>query len=156
MNNWSEYAQKYGTQARAAARRLALIDTDTKNRWLELAAERLRDRAETLISENVKDLEAAPGYGLNAAAIDRLKLTGPRIEAIVGPGRASQSAVRRRDPIDLGDGLQIARAQRAAFRRPCCVNQRSGDGRAGERSRAQPFDLFEHLGAPHGPGLARQ
>ena len=82
MNNWSEYALEYGTRARAAARRLALIDTDAKNRWLETAAERIRDQAETLIAKNARDIEAAPGYGLTAAAIDRLKLTGPRIEGI--------------------------------------------------------------------------
>jgi glutamate-5-semialdehyde dehydrogenase len=82
MSNWSEYATNYGQRAREASRKLALASTDAKNRWLEVAAERLRDRSEYLIAENARDLEAAPGYGLNAAAIDRLKLTGPRIEAI--------------------------------------------------------------------------
>ena len=35
-----------------------------------------------IIAANAKDLEAAPGYGLNVAAIDRLRLTADRIRAM--------------------------------------------------------------------------
>lgn len=69
-------------RAKAAARELALAPTDAKNRWLLASAAALGARQAELLAANAKDVAAAPGYGLNAAAIDRLTLTPKRIAAM--------------------------------------------------------------------------
>ena len=68
-------------RAKAAAAVLAQASTATKNRWLLASAEALIARADELLAANAKDVAAAPGFGLNAAAIDRLTLTPKRIAA---------------------------------------------------------------------------
>src|SRR4029077_12805452 len=57
------------------------VPTDAKNRWLLAAAESLEANAPAILDANASDVAAAPEVGLNPAAIDRLKLTLPRIKA---------------------------------------------------------------------------
>lgn len=71
-----------GEKARAASRSLALCTRDQKNRALMAMADAIEAAEAGIIASNAKDLEAAPGYGLNAAAIDRLRLTPDRIRAM--------------------------------------------------------------------------
>src|SRR5262249_12164646 len=52
-----------------------------KDRWLRAAADALESRTAELLGANAKDVAAAPDYGLNAAAVDRLRLTPPRIKS---------------------------------------------------------------------------
>src|SRR5207237_10598687 len=47
------------------------------------SAEALKTRAAEILAANARDVEAAPGYGLNAAAIDRLTLNPRRIDEMV-------------------------------------------------------------------------
>ncbi len=68
-------------RARAAADALASVRTDAKNRWLIAAAAALETRSAEIVAANAEDVAAAPGYGLNAAAIDRLTLTPARLKA---------------------------------------------------------------------------
>ena len=68
-------------RARAAADTLASVRTDAKNRWLLAAAAALETRSAEIVAANPEDVAAAPGYGLNAAAIDRLTLTPARLKA---------------------------------------------------------------------------
>jgi len=82
MNDLSEYALRVAQQARSASRELALVSGERRNHWLRQAAAGLRREVPTLVRENARDLEAAPGYGLNAAAIDRLRLTEAGIEKL--------------------------------------------------------------------------
>ncbi|RLS56252.1 MAG: glutamate-5-semialdehyde dehydrogenase [Planctomycetota bacterium] len=79
MDTLTEYTTRVARQARQASRQLALTSEIQRNQWLHAAANGLRAATATLITENARDLEAAPGYGLNAAAIDRLRLTEARI-----------------------------------------------------------------------------
>jgi glutamate-5-semialdehyde dehydrogenase len=83
------------TRARDAARRLAVTPGAARNAWLARAAAALRAQAGAILEANAKDLAAAPGYGLNAAAIDRLTLTGKSIEGIA---RALEEVVALPDP----------------------------------------------------------
>src|SRR5689334_3368474 len=62
-------------RAKAASRRLAAANTSAKNAWLLGAAKNLEESVPELLAANAKDLAAAPGYGLTAAATDRLRLT---------------------------------------------------------------------------------
>ena len=77
-----QYCDEVARRAKSAATRLALIQGATKIAWLRRAAQLLRDRVEPLQAANARDLEAAPGYGLSEAQIDRLRLTPERIEGI--------------------------------------------------------------------------
>ncbi|HEY2252687.1 MAG TPA: glutamate-5-semialdehyde dehydrogenase, partial [Planctomycetaceae bacterium] len=52
-----------------------------KNRWLTRAAELIRERGPEILAANQQDVAEAPEFGLNAAAIDRLKLTTQRLAA---------------------------------------------------------------------------
>lgn len=70
------------SRAKTASRALALADADTKNAWLTGAADALESRGEEIREANARDVEAAPGLGLNAAAIDRLTLNDKRIAAM--------------------------------------------------------------------------
>lgn len=68
-------------RAKAASELLVSLSTAAKNAWLLAAATTLEARAPELLEANARDVAAAPGFGLNAAAIDRLKLTPTRIKA---------------------------------------------------------------------------
>ncbi len=69
-------------QAKAASHELAIAPTAAKNRWLLASAAALEARQAELLDANAKDVSAAPGFGLNAAAIDRLTLNPKRIAAM--------------------------------------------------------------------------
>jgi glutamate-5-semialdehyde dehydrogenase len=70
-----------GRRAKAAAGTLAQIDTAAKNAWLLAAADRLEKQSDSILSANAKDVAAAPEFGLNAAAVDRLTLTPVRLKS---------------------------------------------------------------------------
>src|SRR5262249_40115610 len=69
-------------RAKAASRRLATAPGDAKDRWLARAAASVREHADEILEANARDVEAAPGYGLNAAAVDRLTLNPKRLGEI--------------------------------------------------------------------------
>lgn len=62
-------------RAKVASRHLAASRTVAKNRWLMWAAKSLEESVPEILDANAKDISAAPDYGLNAAAVDRLRLT---------------------------------------------------------------------------------
>lgn len=71
-----------GVQARAASNALRSLTSAVKDEALHVIAKRLRDSKEALQSENAKDLQAGKEKGLSPAMLDRLELTGKRIEAM--------------------------------------------------------------------------
>jgi len=71
--------QEMGRKARQAARSLALCPTAAKNASLQAMADAVASAEPDILAANAKDLAAAPGYGLNEAAVDRLRLTPERI-----------------------------------------------------------------------------
>jgi glutamate-5-semialdehyde dehydrogenase len=73
--------QKLAVRAKAASTVLATTSTAAKDRWLLSTAAALESRTTELLEANARDVAAAPGYGLTAAAIDRLKLTPARIKS---------------------------------------------------------------------------
>ena len=101
------------TQARDAGRALMRCTGEQKNRWLRAAAKALREQTDSLVAENQKDLDAAPQYGLNDAAIDRLRLTPERLGNIA---LALEEIAALPDPIGevisgsvRPNGLQVSR-----------------------------------------------
>ncbi len=75
------YAVEIAAAAQVASRALAATSGHQKNRWLTRAAELIRQKSPDMLAANQVDVSAAPEFGLNAAAIDRLKLTPSRLNA---------------------------------------------------------------------------
>ena len=75
-------------QARAAARSLAALDTDTKNAALGAIADALVTRTDEIVEANKRDMEAGREAALSEALLDRLALDPGRIAAIAAGTRA--------------------------------------------------------------------
>jgi len=75
MNDIKTYMQDLGKKARAASTILAAVESKQKNDALIAIADRLIEQAETLKTENAKDLQAGKEKGLQDAMLDRLALT---------------------------------------------------------------------------------
>lgn len=82
--NLQNYCRDMASRAKNASRELAILSTETKNRWLLRCADSLLSNTTTLLAANAIDLAAAPGYGLTPAAIDRLRLDQSRLAAMAG------------------------------------------------------------------------
>ena len=82
MTDFQQYASEWADRARDASRELVLASGDQKNAWLRRSAQLVRERTAELVAANEKDIEAAPGYGLTSAMVDRLRLTDDRLEGI--------------------------------------------------------------------------
>ncbi|WP_422929817.1 glutamate-5-semialdehyde dehydrogenase [Singulisphaera sp. PoT] len=91
-------------RAKVASRAMAVAPGKAKNAWLTRSARALEERAAEILEANALDVEAAPGLGLNAAAIDRLTLNPKRI-AQMGAGLLEVAAL----PDPLGEVLQSSR-----------------------------------------------
>jgi glutamate-5-semialdehyde dehydrogenase len=76
------HCRTIAARARAASIDLAGISGDRRSAGLRAAAARIRADLAEILAANARDLAAAPGFGLTAAAIDRLTLDADRIEAI--------------------------------------------------------------------------
>ena len=77
-----KYMRETGQAAQAAAGLMARADSARKDRALTLIAARIRRQQAALGEANAADIEAARAKGLDAALLDRLALTGARIEAM--------------------------------------------------------------------------
>jgi glutamate-5-semialdehyde dehydrogenase len=77
------YMHGVGRAARAASRLIAKADTATKNKALLLMAQAVERTSKQLMAANAVDVDAARKQKLDAAAIDRLTLTGTNIAAMV-------------------------------------------------------------------------
>src|SRR5579863_2493992 len=71
-----------GADVRDAAAAVRRAGTDVKDRALLAAAAALRERAAGVLQANRDDLAAARAEGATPAALDRLALDGPRLEAM--------------------------------------------------------------------------
>jgi glutamate-5-semialdehyde dehydrogenase len=90
------YCGRVAAAAKLASFELAVLPTETKNRWLTESAQRLRSDSATVLAANALDIEAAPGFGLTAAQIDRLRLDESRIEGIAS---GLEQVARLPDPV---------------------------------------------------------
>jgi len=74
-----QYMNTLGQQARAASAAMSRAEVSAKNTALNAIADAIDASAETLKSENAKDLEAGKANGLDDALLDRLALNDERI-----------------------------------------------------------------------------
>ena len=82
MNTLASQCRDLATRARAAAIELASVPAARKAAGLRAAAARIRADVDAILAANARDVAAAPGFGLTAAAIDRLTLDAKRVEGI--------------------------------------------------------------------------
>ncbi|MDR2705431.1 MAG: glutamate-5-semialdehyde dehydrogenase, partial [Planctomycetaceae bacterium] len=81
--NISEYCLDMATRAKAASLQMPGVSGAQKNAWLERTAQLIEEKSEHLLSENQKDIAAAPDFGLTSAETDRLLLNPKRLGEIV-------------------------------------------------------------------------
>ncbi len=78
----SAYCLDVAQRASRAAAELACASGADKDGWLRMGARRLREQAEAVLAANARDIEAAPSFGLTAAAVDRLRLTADSVASV--------------------------------------------------------------------------
>ena len=71
-----------GEQARQIARKMAVLDTATKNNALKAIAETIMEWEPEILSANDHDIDAGQEAGLSEAYLDRLLLTVHRLEGM--------------------------------------------------------------------------
>jgi glutamate-5-semialdehyde dehydrogenase len=69
-------------QAKAASRRLATLDSETKDRALEALAGALEERSAEILEANGRDMETGRENGLSSSLLDRLELNEERLATI--------------------------------------------------------------------------
>jgi glutamate-5-semialdehyde dehydrogenase len=74
--------REIGTQAKAAARVLALAETAQKDRALAGMAAAIRSGKSEILAANAEDVAQGKSAGLTAAMLDRLTLNDQRVEAM--------------------------------------------------------------------------
>jgi glutamate-5-semialdehyde dehydrogenase len=96
MENVAELVRNLGIQARKAARGLAALKPETKNKALRGIAEALVARSEDIKRANAIDLEAGKNKGLSSAMLDRLMLDDKRIKSMA---QAVEQVALLEDPV---------------------------------------------------------
>ena len=71
-----------GKEAKAASKKLAFLDTETKNKALLDLADALISSQGVILAANKLDYKEAEASGMNAAMLDRLMLSASRLEGI--------------------------------------------------------------------------
>jgi glutamate-5-semialdehyde dehydrogenase len=88
MVTTAEQLETMGRAARAAARKLAYLNTEVKNRALENVAAALVREQDAILAANSQDLAAGRAAGLSEALLDRLLLTPERLRSLANDVRA--------------------------------------------------------------------
>ncbi|MBV39342.1 MAG: glutamate-5-semialdehyde dehydrogenase [Rhodospirillaceae bacterium] len=114
-DNLQQQMLDLGAGARAAAMLLAKVPAEAKNRALSEAANAMRDGAAAIQEANATDMAAAEKRDLTPALLDRLLLTGERIEAMA---KGLDAIAELADPVgdtmaewDRPNGLRISRVR---------------------------------------------
>jgi glutamate-5-semialdehyde dehydrogenase len=79
-----------------AAKTLAMLSTEEKNEALAKMADQLMNEKEFILKENAKDIQAGKDKGIAESLLDRLLLTGDRIDQIAD---AIHQLIKLEDPI---------------------------------------------------------
>lgn len=96
MNEIELQIKTMAANAKVAARRVATLDTNTKNAILHAIADGLVNATDTILAANEKDIAAADENGLSAAMKDRLLLTPERVANIAD---AVRQIAKLQDPV---------------------------------------------------------
>lgn len=101
--------------ARGAARRLAALDTASRDALLHAISDRLDAEADAILAANAEDIDAGSAAGLGDAMLDRLRLDRTRLDAIT---RAVREVAALPDPVGRIEwldarpsGIEVGRMQ---------------------------------------------
>ena len=110
-----DYIQKITGKAREASRRLAIANAGVKNAVLLRMSENISANQAALQRANATDLEAGRESGLSEAMLDRLELTGKRIN---GMAESLRDIAALKDPVGgvidgwvLPNGLRLRKVR---------------------------------------------
>ncbi len=92
---WTE-CRVLAERAACASRFMATTSGAARNGWLLKAATEIRNRRDEILGANQHDVDTAPDFGLNSAAIDRLRLDSHRLEGIA---KAVEEVAALPDPV---------------------------------------------------------
>jgi glutamate-5-semialdehyde dehydrogenase len=102
-----------GKAAKKAARILAGLETQTKNKALKIIAETIMEQEPIILAANDRDMDDGQANGLSESMLDRLLLTAPRLETIANDVK---SIINLPDPVGeefesrrLPNGLQVTK-----------------------------------------------
>jgi len=99
-----ETIREMAQTAKRAARVVAGLDTDRKNKALERVAQKLIDEADTIKEENEKDIAYARKKGISGAMIDRLTVSDAVIESMA---KGLADVIRLPDPVGRATGMWL-------------------------------------------------
>jgi glutamate-5-semialdehyde dehydrogenase len=77
-----DYVIEVASLAKSAARKMSIMDTNTKNKALIAMADALIENADIILEANSKDVQLGKEKGLSQSLIDRLSLDKKRIDAM--------------------------------------------------------------------------
>ena len=106
---------RLGQAAKAAAKRLAVTDTESKNRALELIARNITANRAEILAANRLDAAQARENGVNEVMLDRLLLSEERLSSMAN---AVRKVISLKDPVGeetlrrtLPNGLDLRRVR---------------------------------------------
>lgn len=113
MQPVSSELEEKGTQAKLAAKKLAFLPSETKNKAILAVSKAILNRQEEILDANGKDYKEAEASGMSAAMLDRLLLTPDRLKSIA---QDVETVASLPDPIGeiieertLPNGLQLSK-----------------------------------------------
>ncbi|MGX9366740.1 glutamate-5-semialdehyde dehydrogenase [Desulfoplanes sp. PS50] len=96
MDRIDEQMRKMAARAKQAGQELLKVSSRDKERALVALSGLLRGQRESIFAANAKDIEAATAKGMDAARIDRLRLTDATIESMA---EACRFVAQLSDPV---------------------------------------------------------
>jgi glutamate-5-semialdehyde dehydrogenase len=102
MTTTASEIESKAREAKLAARRLATLSSEVKNRALNGLADALDAHQSEILAANARDIERGQGDGLTAAVLDRLTLTADRLAGIANDVRNVASL-----PDPVGETLEM-------------------------------------------------
>ena len=104
MMDYNVELENKAKKAKKAAAKLAVLETNLKNKALLAMADALEHETEFILTENSKDIENGKQKGLSSSLLDRLLLTKERI---IGMAEGLRQTAGLPDPIGEGLGSTV-------------------------------------------------
>ena len=113
MNDYMSELEQKASLAKESTAKLAFLPTKVKNNALRRVSQRLREVKSDILKANYDDYVEARSSGMNEAMLDRLLLTGERIDGIANDvltvAALPDPVGKTFDNRTLPNGLQLAK-----------------------------------------------
>jgi glutamate-5-semialdehyde dehydrogenase len=105
--NIQAYMAEMGAAARAAAREVAAADVSVRNNALLAIRDAIASGRERLMAANAQDMARGRENNLDAALLDRLELTEPRVDGLL---ESLEQVATLPDPVGAIDGVRTMKS----------------------------------------------